>query len=97
MVFRASLDPLVCPSNARKLRRDAARHHLSQARRHRVAKLPHGFGPQARKVELVGESLQAGALADGEVTDFPVRQREHVFTARNAVVTRFQRFRGFVQ
>ena len=64
---------------------------------HGVAELAHGFRPCPLKLELVGEGLQAGAFAHGEIPYRTVQAGKHVFPAGYTVNTRFQGLGGLVE
>ena len=75
-------------------------HALGDAEReldgNRVAELSHGFRPGAVEFVAIGESLQAGGLSDGEVTDAAIRMPESVFPPGHAVVSSLERLGGLV-
>lgn len=62
-----------------------------------VAELAHGFRPASEEDVVVGEGLDAGAFADGEVAHRAVGEEDHVFAAGDAVGSGFQGFCRAIQ
>ena len=69
----------------------------SEGDRNGIADLPHALGPGAGKDVPVGESLEASALADGEVAECTIGGYEHIFAPGNAVTTGLECFAGPVE
>lgn len=69
-------------------------YRLSQQHGNRIPYLAHRFAPSAFYDEVIGEGLDALALAHGEVADAAIRVADHVFPAGDTVASRLDGFCG---
>ena len=80
-----------------ELSENTACHRSRQFDWNRIAQLAHGLRPRTVKAEVIWKSLEARALAHGQIPNVPVWQSNHVLPAGNAVNACLQGFRGKIK
>lgn len=76
---------------------DILRDDLGKSYRYGIAKLTHGFSPRAMEHKLITEGLSSSTIAHGEIPHVAARLTQHIFAARHAVHTGFQRLRRLIE
>src|SRR5882724_1276972 len=68
----------------------ASSNHSRKSHGNSITNLPHAFSPRAGKRIPVGKGLESGTFAHRKISDPAICVSEHIFPARNTVVTRLQ-------